>query len=100
MSKRSYRIKERIERLREQNKDTKYVLYVARDDFEYDEYDEAFTLPGKLHIFYDSPELGLDNSDNTYRWTNARMIGEIPSYMFPDIKERTFKVFVPEEMKL
>lgn len=83
------RMKEHIQEIREKEKDTEYVLFIARDDYEYDEYDESFTAPGKLHIFYDKPELLTMSYPMTYYWGNARMICEIPTYMFPNIKENT-----------
>lgn len=78
-------------------RDTKYTTYF----YECDDYGEE-QVRGNLHIFYDTPELlyvdGVYNenrkNDNDwyqrsqyYKWQNARLICDIPSYMFPEIKE-------------
>ena len=75
-------------------------LYIARDqsitEYRYLTDDDGIKIPGKLHVFYDTPEYKyqegkvLDNNHTTsgyHYWTNARCMGEIPSYMYPGIGE-------------
>ena len=74
-----------------------YKIWIARDQ---DQEDEDYNLVkrGKLHMFYDSPEL-LYNPDTRNRyWGNARIICEIPSYMYPNID--TCQCIVYENYKL
>lgn len=40
---------------------------------------------GELCLFYDSPELRYDDEKTRDVFTNARMICQIPSYMYPNI---------------
>ena len=62
------------------------TIYIARDDgICYDE-DERKTQ-GKLHLFYDTPLIDKDPQTNTLKFDCARCIAEIPSYMYPEIKE-------------
>ena len=62
------------------------TMYIARDEgVRYDE-DECKTQ-GKLHLFYDTPLIHRDSQTNTWKFDCARCIAEIPSYMYPDIKE-------------
>lgn len=65
-------------------------LWIARDEG-YDEefmHDRYTHITGELHLFYDRPELVRDSTDDRIKWTNARVIGNPESYMFPDIKEK------------
>lgn len=59
-----------------------YKLWVGRSPQTNEEFDRD--IPGKLHIFYDGPP---KYSTIEHDWVGARCIGEIPSYMFPEIKE-------------
>ena len=62
------------------------TMYIARDEGVcYDEDD--YKSQGKLHLFYDTPLLHRDSKTNTLKFDCARCIVEIPSYMYPDIKE-------------
>ena len=62
------------------------TIYIARDEgICYDE-DEHKTQ-GKLHLFYDTPLIDKDPQTNTLKFDCARCIAEIPSYIYPDIKE-------------
>ena len=68
-------------------------------------YDEGGSekVQGKLHIFYERPSLEyVRNSynkekqmsvDGHFEWKMARCIGEIPSYMFPEIQEKKYLRF-------
>ena len=62
------------------------TMYIARDEgICYDE-DERKSQ-GKLHLFYDTPLINIDPKTNTRKFDCARCIAEIPSYMYPKIKE-------------
>ena len=62
------------------------TMYIARDEgICYDE-DERKSQ-GKLHLFYDTPLINKNPQTNTWKFDCARCIAEIPSYMYPDIKE-------------
>lgn len=64
-------------------------LWVARNEG-YDEevlHDRYTHVTGELLIFYDKPELKYDSTENRRKWTNARIMGNPESYMFPEIKE-------------
>lgn len=75
-------------------------LYVARDEEYVVHYDDGDSekVQGRLHIFYERPLLEYVQSsynqerqmtvDGHFEWKMARCIGEIPSYMFPEIKEK------------
>lgn len=67
----------------------KIKFWIARDEGIYLEEDDRKPQPGKLHIFYDTPEILYDRVNNNKYFGNARVICEIPSYMFPEIKEGT-----------
>lgn len=65
-----------------------YHIYIARDSCEYDEDKRQL---GKLHAFYDTPIW----NHHTQKWDCARQIGgEIPRYMFPEVKEQTYQDFI------
>lgn len=66
------------------NKNSK--LYIARDEGIYDD-DYNYVKPGKLQIFYDTPKIICNDITGTYRYGLARVVSEIPSYMYPDIQE-------------
>ena len=80
--------------------DKKIVVYIARDDSVIPEdlehaierHPEREVEFAKLHIFYDTPQLEYNpdwyNGKPRYEWKNARIIAEVPSYMFPDIKPK------------
>lgn len=62
------------------------TMYIARDEGVcYDE-DEHKTQ-GNLHLFYDTPLIHKDSQTNTLKFDCARCVAEIPSYMYPEIKE-------------
>lgn len=75
-------------------------LYVARDEGYVVHYDDGDfeKVQGRLHIFYERPLLEYVQSsynkerqmtvDGHFEWKMARCIGEIPSYMFPEIQEK------------
>lgn len=65
---------------------SKIKLWIARDAGIYDE-DYELVEKGKLHIFYDTPLVDKDPNDGHTIFTCSRCIGEIPSYMYPEIKE-------------
>lgn len=62
------------------------ILWIARDEGFYNEEDDEPSV-GKLHIFYDQPQ--LIKVDGIYCWKFSRIICEVPSYMYPEIKEKT-----------
>lgn len=65
------------------------TLYIARDERTYKKDDtDHLEVYGKLHIFYDTPIL------RDGKWELSRLIGEIPGYMFPDIKEKECRKFI------
>lgn len=70
-------------------------IWIARDEGEWDE--DAQKI-GNLHIFYDSPELLFDGERKILHWSNARMIAQLPSYMYPQIKDK--ECFVFNDIKL
>ena len=62
------------------------TMYIARDEGVcYDE--DKYKSQGKLHLFYDTPLIHKEPKTNTLKFDCARCIAEIPSYMYPDIKE-------------
>ena len=62
------------------------TIYIARDEgICYDE--DEHKIQGKLHLFYDTPLIDKDTQTNTLKFDCARCIAEIPSYMYPEIKE-------------
>ena len=62
------------------------AIYIARDEgVWYDEDDHK--TQGKLHLFYDTPLIHRDPQTNTLKFDCGRCLAEIPSYMYPDIKE-------------
>lgn len=65
----------------------KIKLYIARDEGEYkreveDEHE------GKLHLFYDKPMWDFNPSTREGKFGFSRCICEVPSYMYPFIKDR------------
>lgn len=74
-----------------------YKIWIARDEGLYDSEDEGTKLVGKLHMFYDSPELLFNPSTWRKYWGNARVICELPSYMYPKVEE--CKCIVYDEYK-
>ena len=62
------------------------AIYIARDEGIWYHEDDHKTQ-GKLHLFYDTPLIHRDAQTNTLKFDCARCIAEIPSYMYPDIKE-------------
>lgn len=67
-------------------------VYIARDERTYkDDDSDHLELYGKLQVFYDTPVWNY----NTCSWELARQLGgEIPGYMFPDIKEKECREFI------
>lgn len=62
------------------------TMYIARDEGVcYDE--DKYKSQGKLHLFYDKPLIHKDLQTNTRKFDCARCIAEIPSYMYPEIKD-------------
>ena len=80
-------------------------FYVARDEGYAIHYDDGGSekVQGKLHIFYERPLLEYVQCfynqvqqitvDGHFEWKMARGIGEIPSYMFPEIQEKKYLRF-------
>lgn len=74
-------------------------LWIARDSdyITYDYPNDGQKHKGKLHIFYDTPELELKKDNPTkywscskrYCWGKARELAIIPSYMYPEIEPCT-----------
>lgn len=67
-----------------------FKLYIARDE---GKRDEDVQTAGELNLFYDTPELLFDVKNWISYWGNARKIAQIPSYMYPYIKDRECYVF-------
>lgn len=65
-------------------------LYIARDE---GKWDEGVQRTGELNLFYDTPQLLFDIDKRTSYWGNARKIAGIPSYMYPQIKDKECYVF-------
>lgn len=65
-------------------------LYIARDE---GKWDGGVQTTGELNLFYDTPELLFDVKDWTSYWGNARKIANIPSYMYPQVKDKECYVF-------
>lgn len=62
-----------------------FRLYIARD--------EGIKKEGELNLFYDTPELLFNVKDSISYWGNARKIAHIPSYMYPQVKDKECYVF-------
>ena len=62
-------------------------IWVAREPDIEDRYSDSQLL-GKLTAFYDTPIYCFNGDTGRQEWCRARKIGDLPSYMFPDI---TFK---------
>ena len=56
-------------------------------------WDEDVQKAGELNLFYDTPQLLFNVKDWTSYWGNARKIAHIPSYMYPQIKDKECYVF-------
>lgn len=67
-----------------------FKLYIARDE---GKWDEDVKKEGELNLFYDTPQLLSDVKDQISYWGNARKIAEIPSYMYPQIRDKECYVF-------
>lgn len=65
-------------------------LYIARDE---GKWDEDVQKAGELNLFYDTPQLLFNVKDRTSYWGNARKIANIPSYMYPQVKDKECYVF-------
>lgn len=71
-------------------------LWVARNEgYEEEEvlHDRFKHVSGELFIFYDTPLLVYDSEKQRKIWTCSREMCEVPSYMFPGIKEGECVVF-------
>lgn len=68
----------------------KFKLYIARDE---GKWDEDVQTTGELNLFYDTPELLFNVKDSISYWGNARKIAHIPSYMYPQVKDKECYVF-------
>lgn len=68
------------------------TIYLARDKRgPHPKFHDELEQYGKLHVFYDTPIF----NNSTGKWELARQLGgEIPSYMFPDIKESECRKFI------
>ena len=69
---------------------SKFKLYIARDE---GKWDEDVKKEGELNLFYDTPQLLFDIDKRISYWGNARKIAEIPSYMYPQIRDKECYVF-------
>lgn len=67
-----------------------FRLYIARDE---GKWDEDVQKAGELNLFYDTPELLFDIGERISYWGNSRKIANIPSYMYPQIKDKECYVF-------
>lgn len=67
-----------------------FKLYIARDE---GKWDEDVKKEGELNLFYDTPQLLFDVKDRISYWDNARKIAQIPSYMYPQVKDKECYVF-------
>lgn len=67
-----------------------FKLYIARDE---GKWDEDVKKEGELNLFYDTPQLLFDVEDQILYWGNARKIAEIPSYIYPQIRDKECYVF-------
>lgn len=67
-----------------------FKLYIARDE---GKWDEDVEKEGELNLFYDTPQLLFDVKDQISYWDNARKIAQIPSYMYPQVKDKECYVF-------
>lgn len=67
-----------------------FKLYIARDE---GKWDEDVQKTGKLNLFYDTPELLFNVKDGISYWGNARKIAGLPSYMYPQVKDKECYVF-------
>lgn len=67
-----------------------FKLYIARDE---GKWDEGVQTTGELNLFYDTPELLFDVGNWVSYWGNARKIAQIPSYMYPQVKDKECYVF-------
>ena len=67
-----------------------FKLYIARDE---GKWDEDVKKEGELNLFYDTLQLLFDVKDQISYWGNARKIAEIPSYMYPQIRDKECYVF-------
>lgn len=68
----------------------KFKLYIARDE---GKWDEDVKKEGELNLFYDTPQLLFDVKDRISYWGNARKIARIPSYMYPQVRDKECYVF-------
>lgn len=64
----------------------KIRMWIARDEGIYND-DFEVLEKGKLHLFYDTPLVKKNSDTNTLKFDCSRCIGEIPSYMYPWVKE-------------
>lgn len=69
------------------------VIWIARDKNLENDWGEV--EPGNLTAFYDSPI--LEHHSRGDMWGCARVIGNIPNYMFPEIKPGECKKFIEEK---
>lgn len=67
-----------------------FKLHIARDE---GKWDEDVQTTGELNLFYDTPELLFNVKDSISYWGNARKIAHIPSYMYPQVKDKECYVF-------
>ena len=68
-------------------KDKIIRMWLARDEGIYlDDMDDTPQV-GKLHLFYDTPLVHTNSETKNLRFDCARIICEVPSYMYPDIEE-------------
>lgn len=73
-----------------------FRLYIARDE---GKWDEGVQTTGELNLFYDTPQLLFDIDKRISYWGNARKIAKIPSYMYPQVKDKECYVLKNIEYK-
>lgn len=67
-----------------------WYLWIARDECsKRPKYDDEPEESGELHVFYDQPIM------DEGKWQHARQLGgEIPSYMFPELRNGCCRKFI------
>lgn len=75
--------------------DSPTKMYLARDENYFTENDVY--MNGDLNLFYDKPRLEIDEHTRTRKWSYARKIATLPSYMYPDVQEMTCHIIKADE---
>lgn len=68
-----------------------YKIWIARDESQISE--DGYKIPGNLTAFYDTPQLEYNLDSRTWCYTKARILSKLPSYMYPNVKEKECLVF-------